>query len=237
MSDFEDRAERSFYGDNNSRVSSFLKMAPHPPIPKDYYYAVKMPTLPKSNRRPKSFTLPKINLPNPATLINVVIIGAVGLGAYKLYQKFFGNDPIQDANDKGAAAAAKTFVSNDGATATALKQTRDSLANKGLVVSNMHTQLATFFHDNLNNLWVDHDKIVKSILQENIQTFRLVSTAYGTRDLSRFANSPAHLLNGRSWTDMFTSSKLVGTLKSHLLIVLTSSEQSKLSKYLAVIST
>jgi len=72
-------------------------------------------------------------------------------------------------------------------------------------------------------------------LQEDIQTFQLVSVAYGTRELTVYID--AHPLSGGwSLANLFSlSNKQIGTLKDHLLLVLSSDEITKLHDYIAAI--
>jgi hypothetical protein len=222
-----------FSGGQGNQFSNMLRMSPAPAGNKRY--PVKMPRYIKK----RGLSLPKVNL-NPSSVINIAVIGGIGLLAYKLYHSFFGNslsDLIDAKTENGQKAIASTYVDASQSKADQLKQTAASLSSKGLVVSSIHQGLANTFHNMLDSAWVDHAKIVKTILGQNIQTFRLVSVAYGTRSLPTYGNSPAHLLNTSSWslTNLFSSTKYTGTLKDHLREILTSSEQSQISKYLAVI--
>lgn len=200
--------------------------------------------VPKPMRRvTRSFntsSFPKMPMPKAATVINIALIGGVGLVAYKLYHKFFGTDAsdvISNTADVGKLSLSKTYVDTSGAKAAQLTATASSLASKGLQVTQLHQSLANTIHGYLDSAWVDHDKIVKMILGQGIQTFRLMSVAYGTRSLQNYGNSFAHVLNTSSWSldNLFSKTKYVGTLKDHLQEVLTSDEQTKIRSYLSVI--
>jgi hypothetical protein len=227
--------EYSRFSGGGNQFSNMLKMSAAPPGLKPF--PVKMPTLPK--RKKSNFSMPKMPGINIGLLLNLAIVGGIGLVGYKLYNKFFGgaDSILSNTNDKGSQALAKTFVSTNQSKADTLKSTAASLNTKGLSVSSLHQSLANTFHDYLDSMWVDHDKIVKTILGENVQTFRLVSVAYGTRDLKNYVNSPAHILNLNNWdiTKFMSADNSVGTLKDHLNLVLTSGELKQLSQYLAVI--
>lgn len=204
----------------------------------------KRQSMANSYSRPAPRGRSKIQIPNIniGLLINLAIPVAIGLVGYNLYKKFFGGDAqtsmINDKNDKGSAALGSTYVSSSQATADTLTNTAASLATKGLTVSAMHKSIANTFQTWLNSLWVDHDRIVATILKEDIQTFRLVSVAYGTRSLPTYAASPAHIATVGIWSQissLWDDNQYTGTLKQHLNGILTDSEKTKISKYLAVI--
>jgi hypothetical protein len=148
-------------------------------------------------------------------------------------------DLIDTAKNKGDAAIGKTYHDTNQTDADIISTNTNSLASKGLFVSDMHRSIAKSFHDWLNRTWVDHDVIVKNILKENIQTFRLVSVAYGTRPLPYYAMSPLHIANVGLWDGIKASwnpsDQYSGTLKTHLTIILTDDEKKKISHYLSVI--
>ncbi|QQL51091.1 hypothetical protein [Mucilaginibacter ginkgonis] len=182
-----------------------------------------------------------VKMPSASTVINLAMIGGVGLVGYKLYQKFFGDTSVSDAADaakqKGAVALGSTYVDSNQAKADSITNTQSSLAAKGITVSTTSASLANTFHDWLNSLSVDHDQIVNTILKMDVQTFRLMSVSYGTRDLATYAKSPLHLLNADVWSlgNLFHENKMIGTLKDHLKIVLYAAELTKIHAYYSVI--
>ena len=174
----------------------------------------------------KSFTMPKINLPPIGTIINIAVMAAVGLAGYKLYMKFFGQSALDIANTKGSAAMAATVISNDQAKADQLSATSGSLGSKGLVVTDMHKSIANTFHDMFNTWWINDDEIVKTILGENVQTFRLVSLAYGSRTIPDYD----------AWhIGSVLSAKDALTFKDTLKLVLDSDSLAKIHAYYTVI--
>jgi hypothetical protein len=223
---------------NMLRISSAPAYAPYvekrPDPSWGQGYNVKMPKYQKSNRGFKVPSMP--NLP-VGSIVNIAILAAVGIAGYKLYTMFFGNSVIGAKADNGQAAIDKTYVDSNQAKADLLKGTAASLQSQGLSVSTLHSGLADTFHGWLDSLWVDHGQIVTAILGENVQTFRLVSVAYGTRDLSTYINSVFHVFNAGNWSiaNPLSSTKGVGTLKEHLTYVLTADELTKIHDYISAI--
>jgi len=241
--------------DLNTRVNNMLKfsggswvdtdtgeiIAPRGHSKKSDFMPVNNNVKSERSNKMRSFdkAFPPVKLPKLPTglLINLAVVGGIGLIVYKLYTKFFGQTAIDKLTDKGDEAIGKTYKSDNQTKADQLGTTAASLQSKGLTVSNLHKSLADTFHNMLDSTWVDHDKIVKTILNEDVQTFRLVSVAYGTRDLNSWTKSLAHIFDSDAWStsSLFSSHKNTGTLKDHLRMVLSDDEQSKISSYLAVI--
>jgi hypothetical protein len=178
--------------------------------------------------------------PNPSQVLNLALVGGIAYAAYLVYTKFlskFGNDPIDDAKQKAAVITGSAYVDTAASKVVTQQNTTTALATAGYVVNNDHQQIANTLHDMMNTTgFVAGDKIVATIKNMAIQTFQLVATAYGTRNLNAYAKSPAHLLTSAAWVDLFKVDKDVGTLKDHLKITLSSSQLSQISTYLSKIS-
>ncbi len=188
-----------------------------------------------------SFKSSSFKLPALGGLLNIAVVGGVVYIGYKLYLSLsgglgslgslFGGSTLSAAaaTSNGDAALANTFISTSQAQANVLSGTASSLSTLGYSVSSLHQGLANTFHDWLDSIWVDHAQIVNTILNESVPTFQLVSVAYGTREILTYVYS--HPLN-----DLFLlNSKQTGTLKDHLKLVLSNSEQVQISQYLSSI--
>ncbi len=176
---------------------------------------------------------------NPSQVINLAICAAIGYGGYILYNKILkplGNSPIEDAKDKAEAAIGGAYVDTTASKVTVNNTVTNALAKSGLKVTTAHQGYANTLHDFMNSAFVDEDKIIKTIKGMAAQTFQLTASAYGTRNLNTYAKSPTHLLTVSAWSDLFSSDKLVGTLKTHLQIVLSESEQKQISQWLSIIN-
>lgn len=190
-------------------------------------------------RRSPGFSSISSKLPKPKQLFDIAILGAIAYGGYIVYNKFLrplGNSPLDDVKDKASNIIAKSYVDSTSAAVTQNNNTATSLASSGYAVSSDHIKTALLLHGWMNTEIVNHTQIVKTIQGMSKQTFQLVASAYGTQNLNTYAKSPTHLLTFAAWEDLFSSDKLVGTLKKHLSIVLSSSELSSISSWLNLIS-
>ena len=78
-------------------------------------------------------------------------------------------------------------------------------------------------------------KIVKTILNQDVQTFRFMSVAYGSRELTLYIDSHP-FSGGWSISNLLSfSNKQVGTLKEHLQLVLSESDLTRIHSYISVI--
>lgn len=200
---------------------------------------LKNPYRMKANFKKLSSGLP---LPAPGKLIDIAVLGAIGLGGFILYQKvfkpFLSKDPVDKANDDAEKAAAAAYVSTSKSELDRSKATATSLAGKGIVMSDLHKGNADYLHGLLDSNWVDHDQIVKTIMGMSKQTFQLVAVAYGRRSLPNYVKGYAHIANVSLWTtisSIWTDDVWTDTLKNQLKAILTSSELAKLSSWLDAI--
>jgi hypothetical protein len=175
----------------------------------------------------KSFSLPNIKIPNfdVSKVLNLMLIGGVGFLGYKLYNNFFGQTAIDKAQAAGVAALSKTYVSDSQAKADSITATASSLAAKGLVVNNSNKITADTLHVWMDSYWVEDAYIVKAILGMSVQTFRLVSTAYGSRTLSSYA----------VWHFTTIGQNEELTLRDALILTINTAEKTKIHAYLSVI--
>lgn len=189
----------------------------------------------------KSFKASGFSVPQPKKILDIAIMGAIGYGAYLLYIRILkplGNSALDNAKDKAENIIGESYVDSTAAAVQNNKATATGLAKTGFSVGSLHMKNAGLLHDLMDSAWVNHDQIVKTVKSMSKQTFQLVATAYGVRELPKYAGSFSHVLNGSLWT--FGSSwgvnKLSGTLKQHLNIVLTSSELGSISSWLNLIT-
>jgi hypothetical protein len=85
----------------------------------------------------------------------------------------------------------------------------------------------------MDSIMVDEIEIVKIIKSEGIPTFKLVSVAYGTKLLDKYAQY--HPLSSYFWAGVFTDNKTQGTLKDHLTHVLSSDNINQIHAYIDAI--
>ncbi|HVW94940.1 MAG TPA: hypothetical protein VHA56_03145 [Mucilaginibacter sp.] len=221
-----------FSGGTDNQVSAVLRQSKAPPGAG--LFPVVMPKLPPYKKRNLSFKAPNIDLPSITTLINIAVIGFIGLAAYKLYQKFFGDTLANKKEDAGNTAFDKIYVDTKQSKADEVTATAASLNSAGLTVSDLHKKVANSLHDLMDSIIVDHDKIVATIKGEAIPTFQLVSVAYGTRTLNTY--KAWHIFNPDAWKGFgLTGTDSQDTLKAHLNLVLSSSELSSISQWLSAI--
>ncbi|MES2110948.1 MAG: hypothetical protein V4577_19480 [Bacteroidota bacterium] len=231
---FADEFQR-FSGGTDNQASSVLRMSGGN---RQRPFEVTMPKLPSSRRvfaaRASSFKLPDLPMPKPATVLNIAVIGLIALGAYKLYQKFFGQSLANQKEDAGQVAFDKTYVDTKQAKADSLTSLTNNLKSTGLTVGALHQSLANTLHDLMDSVFVDHDKIVATIKTMSKQTFQLVSVAYGTRELNTYKS--VHIFNPDAWKGFgLFSTESQDTLKAHLILVLNDDEESEISSWLSAI--
>ncbi|MET3979987.1 hypothetical protein ABIB62_002670 [Mucilaginibacter sp. UYP25] len=183
-----------------------------------------------AQNRSTSFKMPKFNMPNIniGSVINLAILGFVGIAGYKLYNMFFGgaSNVIDDKKDKGERAAAAMYVSSDQAKADTAKSTAASLSSKGLIATSQHGKLAIYYNDLFNNMFPDHGKILATVKGQNVQTFRLVSGVYGKREIYWYTKfSVIHL----------TAKETAFTLGDTLKMILSESELKSIHSYITSI--
>jgi hypothetical protein len=185
----------------------------------------------------RSFSKPNINL-DPNKFLNIAVIGAIGYGAYIIYKRVLSpltNSPIEDAKEIAEKQVSKTYVDTKASKSQQVTSAKTTLASRGLTVSSLHENLANTLHSYMDVASVDEAKIVKTISGMGNETFQLTAIAYGTRELATYRNSVTHLFDFAVWTDMFSSTKMLGTLKDHLKVVLSDSDQKKISGKLSLI--
>ncbi|MEB0260750.1 hypothetical protein [Mucilaginibacter sp. 10I4] len=211
LTDYLNKQSGSEY--SNTRKSD---LPPHPlrrPQTSKPNYVQQKPTA--------SFKMPKFNMPNIniGAVINLAILGAVGIAGFKLYNMFFGgaSNIISNTQDRGEKALAGTFVSTEQSKADSLKNTASSLSTKGLSISNQHMQLALNWHDMFDRMFPNHSSIIANLKKSNIQTLRLVASVYGTRPIDGFTY----------WSiqdGLFTDNKKGYTFKDAIKMILSDSE-------------
>jgi len=183
-----------------------------------------------------------ISMPSPDKILNLAIIGGIGLGGFLLYQKIFkpllSSNPVDKANADADKTVAAAYVNTTKSQLDRTKATATSLAGGGIALSDLHKSNADYLHKLLDSNWVDHDQIVKTIMGMAKQTFQLTAQAYGVRSLPNYVKGYAHITNVSIWTtisSMWTDDVWTDNLYNHLTAILTSSEQSKLSSWLNAI--
>jgi hypothetical protein len=181
---------------------------------------------PMSYSKNYSSTLKK--LPQASTIINLVIIGVVGLVGYKAY-KYLAPTPDDVANDNAAKQAATTKTSGLAQLSTKLTAIKNKLAAEGFYPSSLHSGLAESLYSKMNATFVNQTQIIQIIKGMSFQTLQLVAVSYGTRNLSTYAN--AHILDGDVWSfdNLFATDKMVGDLRTHIEWVLNSDNQRSVS--------
>ncbi|MDN3584734.1 hypothetical protein [Mucilaginibacter flavus] len=192
----------------------------------------------------KSYKAPSFKMPNPKSLIDLAIVGAIGLGGFILYNKvfkpFMTNSAIDKANSDGEKAVGADYVNTQSSQIKTAKATATSLGSQGYSVGSLHQGNANLLHTLMDREVVDHDEIIKVVKGMSVPTIKLVSIAYGNRSLPNYAKSWIHVFNVNFTTwgkSLFSDDVLTGKLVDHLTYVLYASECKQITSWLDAIKT
>lgn len=175
--------------------------------------------------------MPQISMPDLGKILPLAMYAGIGLIGYKVYKQFFGQtaaDVVDDKADKGSKAVAALTVDANQAKANAVQATAASLQRTGLNVSDSHKKIADWFNEAMDSWWVDTASIVKTILGQNIQTFRLVSVAYGARTLKQYCDYHISAFASKARNEPIT-------FADSLKLVLSKDELKKIHGYISMI--
>lgn len=178
----------------------------------------------------KSF---KTNSVNWGNLTNFALFAGIALIGWKIYNNFFKDSPADVAKDIAEKNLAIFKTDTQTSQSDSLATQKTELEKRGLFVTSLHKTIANNLYNEINATWQDDDKIVSIIkgIKTN-DTLKLVSQAYGIRDLNNYAKTHFHLdaLITMPWNNY-----MEGDLKYHLTKVLSDSAQKQIQSKLSII--
>src|ERR1700748_2307896 len=110
--------------------------------------------------------------PMISPLLTLGIVGAACFVGYKLYSKFFGTTPAQDAAQKAATVGAFELTTPAAVAATSVTLLQTRLSARGLNVGVQHQSAANQLNASMACASVDHDAVLGLVNSMGTESFQ-----------------------------------------------------------------
>ena len=192
-------------------------------------FNVRMPSLPSFRQSTKKYMAQQIKMPKAATVLNIAMIGGIGVVGYLVYSKFIApmlsKDAVakdaEDRNVKDGILVNSQHKYSLTQSASSAAKAADAPSLIGLVSSQKHVDIANWFYTCLNVEFSasNQDGIVKQFSLPagmSDQTFLMVYNAFGIKDFPVNFFSYTEVQKRKGFFDTHWQGSLIDGLKAKM---------------------